>query len=50
MIAPQDLPVTKGVQERMREFDGLEEADEIRGLVARTVRRPPIPGRSTGSG
>jgi hypothetical protein len=41
VIAPQDLPITKGVQERMREFDGLDEADEIRGLIAETVRRPP---------
>jgi hypothetical protein len=41
VIAPQDLPVMKGVQERMREFDGLDEADEIRGLLAQTVRRPP---------
>ncbi|NMO88307.1 DUF1931 family protein [Actinomycetospora sp. TBRC 11914] len=41
VIAPQDLPVTKGVQERMREFDELEEADEIRRLLAETVRRPP---------
>lgn len=41
VIAPQDLPITKGLQERMREFDDLEEADEIRGLLAQTVRRPP---------
>ncbi|MDD7968097.1 DUF1931 family protein [Actinomycetospora lemnae] len=41
VIAPQDLPITKGVQERMREFDELEEAGEIRGLLAQSVRRPP---------
>jgi hypothetical protein len=41
VIAPQDLPITKGLQERMREFDGLEEAPEIRGLLAQDVRRPP---------
>lgn len=41
VIAPQDLPVTTGVQERMREFAAAEEADEIRGLLAQTVRRPP---------
>ena len=26
VIVPQDLPITKGVQERMREFDKLDEA------------------------
>ncbi|HEY2224497.1 DUF1931 family protein [Actinomycetospora sp.] len=41
VIAPQDLPLTKGVQERMREFDKLEEAGEIRAQLAQTVRRPP---------
>jgi hypothetical protein len=41
VIAPQDLPITKGVQERMREFDKLEEADEIRELLRQEVRRPP---------
>ncbi|WP_018330213.1 DUF1931 family protein [Actinomycetospora chiangmaiensis] len=41
VIAPQDLPVPTGLQERMREFDGLEEAGEIRGLLAPTIRRPP---------
>jgi hypothetical protein len=41
VIARQDLPITKGVQERMREFDKLDEADEIRELLGREVRRPP---------
>lgn len=41
VIVPQDLPITKGVQERMREFDKLEEAEEIRGLLRQVVRRPP---------
>lgn len=41
VIAPQDLPITKGLQERMREFDKLDEAGEIRALLAQTVRRPP---------
>jgi uncharacterized protein DUF1931 len=40
VIAAQDLPITKGVQERMREFDKLEEADEIRELLRQAVRRP----------
>jgi Domain of unknown function (DUF1931) len=41
VIAPQDLPVTKGIQERMREFDKLDEAGEIRELLRQSVRRPP---------
>ena len=41
IIAPQDLPITKGVQERMREFDKLGEAEEIRELLRQSVRRPP---------
>src|SRR5579884_480595 len=41
VIVPQDLPITKGVQERMREFDKLDEAEEIRELLRQSVRRPP---------
>ncbi len=41
VIAPQDLPITKGLQERMREFAKLEDADEIRAKLAQTLRRPP---------
>jgi hypothetical protein len=41
VISPQDLPITKGVQERRREFDKLEEAEEIRDWLRQHVRRPP---------
>jgi hypothetical protein len=41
VIVAQDLPITKGVQERMREFDKLEEAEEIRELLGLAVRLPP---------
>ena len=41
VVVPQDLPITKGVQERMREFDKLEEAEEIRELLRQVVRQPP---------
>lgn len=41
VIAAQDLPITKGLQERMREFDKLEEAEEIRALLREAVRQPP---------
>ncbi|MCF7553596.1 MULTISPECIES: DUF1931 family protein [Pseudonocardia] len=41
VIAPMDLPLTKGLQERMREFDKLEEAPDVRAVLAQVVRRPP---------
>jgi hypothetical protein len=41
VVVAQDLPITKGVQERMREFDKLEEAEEIRELLRLAVRQPP---------
>jgi hypothetical protein len=41
VIAPQDLPITAGLQERMREFDKLDVAAEVRELLGRTLRRPP---------
>ena len=41
VVVVQDLPITKGVQERMREFDKLEEAEEIRELLRQVVRQPP---------
>ena len=41
VIVPQDLPITRGVQERMREFHKIDEADEIRRLLRQVVRRPP---------
>ena len=41
VIAAQDLPITVGVQERMREFDDIEEAQEIRELLRQVVRQPP---------
>jgi hypothetical protein len=41
VIYPQDLPITKGIQERMREFDKLDEAAEVRDLLGQQVRRPP---------
>lgn len=41
MIAPQDLPITKGLQEQIRAFGKLEEADELRRLLRGMVRRPP---------
>jgi hypothetical protein len=41
VIAPQDLPITKGLQERMREFAKMDEAEELRPLLRTSLRRPP---------
>ncbi|WP_214367568.1 DUF1931 family protein [Pseudonocardia sp. H11422] len=41
VVEPPDLPITKGVQERIREFDKLEEAPEILPLLRQMSRRPP---------
>ncbi|MHA6795478.1 DUF1931 family protein [Pseudonocardia bannensis] len=41
VVQPPDLPITKGVQERIREFDRLEEAEEILPLLRQMSRRPP---------
>ena len=41
VIAPQDLPLTKGLQERMREFATMDEAEDLRRLLRASLRRPP---------
>ena len=41
VIAPQDLPITKGLQEQMRAFGTLDVADEMRSVLRGTLRRPP---------
>jgi Domain of unknown function (DUF1931) len=41
IIAPADLPITKGLHERMREFDKLDVAAEVRELLRQDLRRPP---------
>lgn len=41
IIVPGDLPITKGLQERMREFDKLDEAAEVRALLRLDLRHPP---------
>lgn len=41
VIVAQDLPITTGIQERMREFDAFDEAEEIRELLRQMVRQPP---------
>ena len=41
VIAAADLPITKGLQEQMRQFGKLDVADEVRELLSHELRRPP---------
>src|SRR6478752_675448 len=41
VIARQDLPITKGLQERMREFARMDEAAQLRTWLQGSLRRPP---------
>lgn len=41
VIEPQDLPVTRGIQDLMREFDKLDEADDVRQVLRQSLRQPP---------
>lgn len=41
IIAPADLPITKGLQDRIRELDELDVVAEVRELLRQDLRRPP---------
>lgn len=42
IIQPHDLPVTKGLQERIHEFRKLDEEIELRPLLERLAKHPPL--------
>jgi Domain of unknown function (DUF1931) len=42
IIAPRDLPITKGLQERMHEFADLDEEIELRPILAALAAYPPL--------
>ena len=42
MIAPHDLPVTKGLQECMHDFRRLDEEIELRPILDALTARPPL--------
>jgi len=42
VIEPYDLPITKGLQESMREFDKLDEQIELAPVVSDLVALPPL--------
>jgi hypothetical protein len=42
MIEPYDLPITKGLQESMREFDKLDEQIELAPVLSDLAALPPL--------
>ena len=42
VIEPEDLPITKGLQERVHEFRKLDEDIELQPLLAELATRPPL--------
>ena len=42
VIEPRDLPITKGLQERMHEFLKLDEDLEVVPLLEQLLARPPL--------
>lgn len=42
VIEPQDLPVTKGLRESIREFEGIEEEIELRPILEQLAALPPL--------
>jgi histone H3/H4 len=42
IIAPSDLPVTKGLQECVHEFQRIDEDIELRPLLEQLAARPPL--------
>ena len=42
VMEPRDLPITKGLQERMHEFLKMEEDLEVAQLLEQLLRRPPL--------
>jgi uncharacterized protein DUF1931 len=42
VIQPSDLPITKGLQERIHEFEKLEESVELQPILEVLAARPPL--------
>jgi hypothetical protein len=42
IIEPHDLPITKGLQERIREFRTIDEQIELRPILDHLAARPPL--------
>jgi Domain of unknown function (DUF1931) len=41
VIEPWDLPITKGLQETIHDFRGMDEAPEVRPMLEEIVATPP---------
>lgn len=41
-INPSDLPITKGVQQSIHQFDDIDEAVQLEPVVDQLARRPPL--------
>jgi hypothetical protein len=42
VVQPQDLPITKGIQEAMHDFRALDEDVELDPILEQLTRRPPL--------
>src|SRR3954451_5314335 len=42
VIQPCDIPVTKGLQERMHEFKELDQEIELKDVLDQLTKRPPL--------
>lgn len=42
VIEPWDLPITKGLQETIHDFRGMDEAAEVRPMLEQIVAIPPV--------
>jgi uncharacterized protein DUF1931 len=42
IVEPQDLPITKGLQESIHEFDKIDEEIELSAILAAIAARPPL--------
>ena len=42
VIEPHDLPITKGLQERIHEFRTLDEEIELQPILEHLAARPPL--------
>jgi hypothetical protein len=42
MIQPHDLPITKGLQESIQKFKGIDEDLELKPILDELTARPPL--------
>lgn len=42
IIQPHDLPITKGLQESINSFEGIDEEIELQPILDELTRRPPL--------